>query len=143
MENIMSMNWSLDMRKMHDKYEIGSVINGMSVKTLSAFIKFRGECIQEEVDEFKEAFENDDAEEMVDALIDICVFAIGTLDLMEVDANEAWDKVLKANMNKTVGIKEGRPNPLGLPDLMKPEGWTAPDHMGNHGGFIYIKSSIK
>ena len=34
---------------------------------------------------------------------------------------------------KEPGIKEGRPNPLGLPDLKKPEGWTAPEHTTNHG----------
>ena len=69
----------------------------------------------------------------MDALIDICVFAIGTLDAMEVDAFDAWDRVHKANMNKEVGIKAERPNPLGLPDLIKPEGWTAPSHENNHG----------
>lgn len=134
----MSMNWSLDMRKMHDTYGIGKVVDEMDVTTLSAFTRFRVECIQEEVDEFKDAVAANDAEEMVDALIDMCVFAIGTLDVMDVDANEAWNKVLEANMNKNVGIKEGRPNPLGLPDLMKPEGWTAPDHLGNHGKFVYV-----
>ena len=36
-------------------------------------------------------------------------------------------------MAKEVGRKESRPNPLGLPDLIKPEGWTAPSHEGNHG----------
>ena len=73
------------------------------------------------------------AEEMVDGIIDLCVFAIGTLEVFGVDANKAWDEVYKANMSKEVGIKEGRPNPLGLPDLVKPEGWTGPEHKGNHG----------
>ena len=36
-------------------------------------------------------------------------------------------------MAKQVGVKPGRPNPLGLPDLMKPEDWKAPSHEGNHG----------
>jgi hypothetical protein len=36
-------------------------------------------------------------------------------------------------MAKEVGIKEGRPNPLGLPDLIKPAGWVAPDHADNTG----------
>ena len=74
-----------------------------------------------------------DSEEVVDALIDLCVVAIGTLDLFEVNAYEAWNQVLAANLNKKVGVKESRPNPFGLPDLVKPEGWTAPDHTGNHG----------
>lgn len=134
----MSINWSLDMRKMHDHFGTTSVVANMDVETLQKFIEFRHLQCREEVDEFAEAIANSDAEEMVDALIDMCVFAIGTLDLMDVDANEAWDKVLKANMNKNVGIKEGRPNPFGLPDLLKPEGWTAPDHLDNHGKFIYV-----
>jgi hypothetical protein len=36
-------------------------------------------------------------------------------------------------MNKEVGIKASRPNPLGLPDLIKPEGWVAPVHSDNVG----------
>jgi predicted HAD superfamily Cof-like phosphohydrolase len=126
------------MREMHEYYGITGVVEGFDSDNLTEFVKFRSLQIQEEVDEFKEALENSDAEEMVDALIDMCVFAIGTLDLLEVDSNEAWNKILEANMSKKVGIKEGRPNPLGLPDLMKPDGWKAPDHLGNHGRFIYV-----
>jgi len=50
-----------------------------------------------------------------------------------VDPYKAWDAVHKANMAKVVGVKPSRPNPLGLPDLIKPEDWSAPDHTGNHG----------
>jgi predicted HAD superfamily Cof-like phosphohydrolase len=81
----------------------------------------------------KHAAATDNAEEIVDALIDLCVVAIGTLDAYGVNSYKAWDEVHAANMNKEVGIKESRPNPLGLPDLIKPEGWTAPSHAGNHG----------
>jgi len=52
-----------------------------------------------------------------------------------VDAHKAWDAVYEANMAKSPGIKEGRPNPFGLPDLIKPDGWTAPSHEDNHGDF--------
>ena len=75
----------------------------------------------------------EDSEEIVDGLIDLCVVAIGTLDALGVNVHKAWDEVYEANMNKEVGVKESRPNPLGLPDLIKPEGWTAPSHKGNHG----------
>ena len=74
-----------------------------------------------------------DAEEVVDGLIDLCVVAIGTLDAFGVDPYKAWDEVLKANMQKEVGVKSTRPNPLGVPDLVKPEDWKAPSHEGNHG----------
>lgn len=75
----------------------------------------------------------EDSEEIVDGLIDLCVVAIGTLDALGVNVHKAWDEVYEANMNKEVGVKESRPNPLGLPDLIKPEGWTAPSHEKNHG----------
>ena len=55
------------------------------------------------------------------------------LELFPVAIDISRRTVLEANMAKEPGVKEGRPNPLGLPDLMKPEGWTAPSHEGNHG----------
>jgi hypothetical protein len=36
-------------------------------------------------------------------------------------------------MAKKTGVKESRPNPLGLPDLIKPEGWVGPEHKDNVG----------
>ena len=100
---------------------------------LRTFMNFRINMMQEELDETKAAVKNKDPEEIVDGIIDLCVFAIGTLEVFGVDANKAWDKVYHANMSKEVGIKKGRPNPLGLPDLVKPEDWKAPSHEGNHG----------
>lgn len=129
-------NWSADMKHMHEKFEVHEAIEKMDKQALKAFLRFRVACVQEEVDELKDAVGDNipiDAEETVDALIDICVFAIGTLDLFGVDANDAWDEVLRANTNKKVGIKPGRPNPFGLPDLIKPEGWKPPSHKDNHG----------
>ena len=78
------------------------------------------------------------AEDVVDALIDLCVVAIGTLDIFGIDPYKAWDEVLKANMNKTPGVNPSRPNPLNLPDLIKPAGWSAPSHAENHGNLGII-----
>jgi len=134
----MSKNWFHDMKVMHQKYGVNKWMQAelqadVDWKRLNKFMAFRLGMMQEELDETKNAFQNQDAEEMVDGIIDLCVFAIGTLEVFGVDAEKAWDEVYKANMSKEVGIKEGRPNPLGLPDLVKPEGWKAPTHEGNHG----------
>ena len=132
----MSKDWVLDLRTMHDHYEFHEALDKMDKtdpELLQKFLKFRLAFMREEMAELVSAVELEDAEEVVDALIDICVVAIGTLDLFEVDAHGAWEEVLRANMSKRKGIKPGRPNPLGLPDLMKPEGWTSPNHAGNHG----------
>jgi len=132
----MSTNWFKDMQAMHKKYGVDEWMKkekNSDWSRLNKFMNFRIKMMQEELDETKAAFKNKDQEEMVDGIIDMCVFAIGTLEVFGVDANKAWDEVLKANMSKEVGIKEGRPNPLGLPDLVKPEGWESPTHKGNHG----------
>ena len=134
----MSKNWFHDMIVMHQKYGVNKWMQAeqqsdVPIKRLKEYMEFRLGMMQEELDETKEAFELKDAPGMVDGIIDLCVFAIGTLEVFGVDANKAWDEVYKANMSKEVGIKEGRPNPLGLPDLVKPEGWTGPNHEGNHG----------
>lgn len=132
----MSKDWVQDINNMHEKYGVRPVVEKMTRLDLRTFLNFRVKFLNEELDETKLAANNAgyiDAEEVVDGLIDLCVVAIGTLDAFGVDANKAWDAVLEANMNKEVGIKESRPNPLGLPDLIKPEGWVAPSHEGNHG----------
>ena len=134
----MSTNWFHDMKVMHQKFGVNKWMQAeqqsdVEFKRLNKFMQFRLGMMQEELDETKKAYEEQNAEEMVDGMIDLCVFAIGTLEVFGVDASKAWDEVFKANMSKEVGIKKGRPNPLGLPDLMKPEGWKGPNHEGNHG----------
>lgn len=129
----MSTNWVSDINMMHQKYGVHAWTKTASPYDLKKFIEFRLDFIKEEYDETREAIVNEDAEEIVDGLIDLCVVAIGTLDALGINSIDAWDAVLEANMAKEVGVKESRPNPLGLPDLIKPAGWTAPSHEGNHG----------
>ena len=132
----MSTNWFKDMQEMHAKYGVDKWMDKEKTSDwsrLNKYMQFRLAMMQEELDETKEAFELKDAPGMVDGIIDLCVFAIGTLEVFGVDANKAWDEVYRANMAKQVGIKEGRPNPLGLPDLKKPDDWQGPVHEDNCG----------
>ncbi len=134
----MSTNWFKDMQDMHKKYGVNKWMQAelqsdVDWRKVNKFMEFRIKMMQEELDETKKAYQDKNEEEIVDGIIDLCVFAIGTLEVFGVDANKAWDEVYRANMSKEVGIKEGRPNPLGLPDLVKPEGWKGPNHEGNHG----------
>jgi predicted HAD superfamily Cof-like phosphohydrolase len=136
-ESTMSNDWVYDIVRMHHKFGVGKWFdaNKDNKELMAKYLAFRMSMIKEEYDETMAAIENKDPEEIVDGLIDMCVFAIGTLDVFGVDPTIAWNKVYEANMAKDVGVKEGRPNPFGLPDLIKPEGWTAPSHKGNHGDF--------
>lgn len=126
-----------DIEDMHKKYQVNEWVakqldNG-DMKKLQQLLAFRLDFVEEEFEETLKAFADKNPEEIVDGLIDIIVIAIGTLDMFNVDTDWAWEKVHNANMNKEVGVKPGRPNPLGLPDLIKPEGWTAPNHSENTG----------
>ena len=151
-------DWANDIYMMHQKFGVKEWFeaNKGDKELMAKYLTFRLNMCLEELLETAEAadlelainedgkfqFMGDvsktDPEEIVDGLIDMCVFAIGTLDVFNVDANEAWDRVYKANMDKNVGVKPGRPNPFGLPDLIKPEGWVAPNHTGNYGDLTEV-----
>ncbi len=131
----MSKDWVKDINEMQYKYGVHKWIhdNRNNPDALKRYLEFRVDFLKEELDETEAALIQMNSEEIVDGLIDLCVVAIGTLDAFGVDPYKAWDEILKANLSKEVGVKPERPNPLGLPDLIKPEGWEGPDHSDNHG----------
>lgn len=132
----LSNDWVKDIHEMHNKFGVHEWFekNKDDKDLMAKYLRFRLKMCMEEMNETIDAAIFDrNPEEVVDGLIDLCVFAIGTLDVFGVDANEAWDRVHHANMAKEPGVKPGRPNPFGLPDLLKPSGWVAPSHQGNHG----------
>ena len=141
--------WPADIEDMHAKFGVNAVIRNLPADKLAAFLKFRLDFLKEELEEAyhaagyttkfevqtqgKVANPIEAADDVVDSMVDLCVVAIGTMDAFDVDSYEAWNRVHGKNMQKEPGIKPGRPNPLGLPDLIKPEGWTPPSHADNVG----------
>lgn len=123
-------DWVADIAEMHDKFGVNPIVREFDAEKLKTYLKFRLDFLQEELNEAKDAKNGDD---VVDAMIDLCVVAIGTLNAFDVDAYTAWMRVHEKNMQKEPGIKPSRPNPLGLPDLIKPAGWTSPTHADNVG----------
>ena len=121
-------SWPDDIAAMHKKYGFDKMLASDLNKD---FLNFRAEFLQEEVDEITKGIDNNHAGEVVDGLIDLCVVAIGTLDLYGVDAQCAWDEVRRANLQKTRGIKPGRES-NGW-DLVKDIAWQPPFHGGNTG----------
>lgn len=126
----MSKDWVKDIAEMHEKFGVNQVVRNLDIEKLLSFLEFRLKFLQEEL---TEAENSPEPEDFVDAMIDLCVVAIGTLNAFDVDPYVAWDRVHGKNMEKMPGIKPERPNPLGLPDLIKPEGWIAPSHADNVG----------
>lgn len=132
----MAKDWVSDIHKMHKKYGVHEAVAALTPDQRMEFLRFRIAFLREELEEIESMANN--PEEVVDGFIDSCVVSIGTLDLFGVNPYKAWNAVHKANMAKEVGIKPGRPNPLGLPDLIKPAEWKAPSHKGNHGSIPII-----
>ena len=132
-------DWANDIYMMHNKYGVREWFekNKDDKELMRKYLMFRMLMINEELHETLQAVNTGNSEEIVDGLIDLCVFAIGTLDVFGVDANKAWDEIYRANMDKKAGVKPGRPNPFGLPDLLKPGGWQPPNHEDNHGDLSY------
>lgn len=95
-------------------------------------LEFRAALVSEEFNEMLDALRHKDAEEFVDAHVDMMVVILGNLYLLGVDIPKAWAEVFKANMSKERGIKPERSNSGGF-DVIKPKGWVAPSHAGNHG----------
>ena len=129
-------DWVADIYDMHTKFRVRDVVAGFDQDRLRKFLEFRLRFLQEELDEAWKAYNEggpENAEHVVDAMIDLCVVSIGTLDAFNVDAHLSWDRVHEKNMQKEPGVKPNRPNPLGLPDLIKPAGWTSPTHVDNVG----------
>lgn len=114
-----------DVHSLYDHY--GFTSKEMSYDRLL----FRYSLLFEEMSELQQAIEATDSDETVDALIDIVVIALGTLQLCDVDIDKAWTEVQNANMRKCRGAKAGRSTDSF--DLMKPDGWKAPDHSDNTG----------
>lgn len=134
-------NWVDDVIDMHEEkgfYE-PMYLNVVMQNLVKEFLEFRYNFLLEEIEEGKKAIQEKNPEDVIDSLIDICVVAITTLDLLDVDANVAWKEVMRANNTKEIGIKEGRPNPLNLPDMKKPENFVGPDHSNNLGFVKKIK----
>ena len=132
-------DWANDIYMMHNKYGVREWFekNKDDKELMRKYLMFRMLMINEELHETLQALNTGNSEEIIDGLIDLCVFAIGTLDVFGVDANKAWDEIYRANMDKKAGVKPGRPNPFGLPDLLKPGGWQGPNHEDNHGDLSY------
>lgn len=121
-----------DLAELHEKFSVHQV-REFAKKKLRAFMDFRMKFMQEELDEIDDALMKGDAEKVVDGLIDLIVVAVGTVDAFEIDGHKAWEEVHRANMAKQAGANPTRPNEFGLPDLIKPEGWKPPSHVGNVG----------
>lgn len=104
-------------KEMHKKFGIDS-------DTLPAFgieeMDFRIAAMQEELNEYELA---ENKAEQLDALVDLCIFTLGTAERMGFSDvfTEAFDRVMQSNMTKTIGPNKKRGS--FVLDLIKPPGF--------------------
>jgi len=84
--------------------------------------------MQEEVDEFYKAMQDEDFAGMADALVDLVYFAKGTANLMGLPWEALWADVHGANMRKERGDKVRGGRSIRV-DAVKPPGWVGPQTM--------------
>ena len=82
--------------------------------------------IEEEHKELKVALEENDEEEIVDALLDILVVTMGALHSFGADGEGGWKEVMKTNFAK-IDKETGKVRKREDGKVLKPVGWTPPD----------------
>lgn len=93
---------------------------------------FRLKFMQEELDEYDSASlpiidEKPQLAECLDGLVDLVYVALGTSYLHGFNFREAWRRVHEANMRK-IRVERASQSKRGSTfDVIKPEGWVAPD----------------
>jgi hypothetical protein len=83
--------------------------------------------MQEELNELRDA---EDIVDQYDAVLDILVFAFGTLEQMGLPFHDGYEIVMYCNVCKVAGTKPGRE--VHGKDLIKPPGWEGPERKLHH-----------
>lgn len=89
---------------------------------------FRVKFIQEEFDELKEGLAEQDMLKTGDALVDLVYVCFGFALMMGLPWKKMWDEVQTKNMQKERATSEDQSKRGTKLDIIKPAGWTSPDH---------------
>lgn len=125
-----------DVGNFHEKMNLINVTNmGPGLYPAATFaestqdlIEFRYKFMQEELEEFREGMAQKDIVQVADALIDLAYVVMGTAHFFGLPWQELWDEVQRSNMLKERALSDGSNSKRGSSfDVVKPEGWTAPD----------------
>jgi predicted HAD superfamily Cof-like phosphohydrolase len=108
-------------KAMHQKFGIENT-TGANQLTVEEK-EFRSAAMLEELNEYIAA---DTLVDQYDALLDLIVFAVGTLERHGFPLLAGFEKVMEANMAKELG-QNGEKRGGFKRDLVKPEGWTPPE----------------
>ncbi len=93
-------------------------------------MEFRLNFMKEELEEFEKGFEAQDLEKMFDSLLDLAYVVFGTAHLLGFPWQHGWSVVQQANMAKKRAESADESRRGSTFDVVKPEGWAAPDIKG-------------
>ena len=85
--------------------------------------------IEEEFNEFREAIEQNDVVEQLDACMDMIWVILGYCHMKKFKVQEAWDEVADSNLSK-IDTRTGKVIKREDGKVLKPEGWKPPQ-LGN------------
>ena len=111
-----------NVHELHEKFDFPRSLEPRHLEHEDMMGRFR--FMLEELHEFKDALDAGDLPEMFDALLDLVYVAKGTAVQLGLPWSQGWDSIHRANMDKE---RSEHKTDRGY-DLIKPEGWVAPDH---------------
>ncbi len=114
-----------DIKEFHKKFNLEALYNPGFLS--EDVMEFRIKFLEEELNEFIKAYEDNNLHDAFDALIDLTYVVLGTAYLMGLPFKLGWDDVHEANMAK-VKVENSAQSKRGhSSDVIKPKGWLAPD----------------
>lgn len=121
-----------DVRAFHERFALHHEGSGAPRLLTASELEFRFEFMREELTEFKSDHDRGDLCGAADALADLVWVVLGTAHLMHLPFDEVWAEVRRANMSKvrSAGDDDPRSKRKSAMDVVKPDGWVAPDHAG-------------
>lgn len=121
-----------DVRDFHDKFGV-PMPDGPHFLNAEAY-EFRTKFLREELVEFEVAHHQRDMLSAADALVDMAYVLLGTALMMGLPWQAVWSEVQSRNMAKQRAQPDGSDSKRGTKlDVVKPPGWTPPDHSGALG----------
>jgi len=125
-------------RQMHEKFGLENNVGPCYLSDDER--AFRVAALQEELNEYRDS---DGLVDQYDALLDLIVFAVGTLERQGFPLLEGFEAVMRKNMQKEVG-QNGEKRGGFKRDLVKPAGWTGPEaELGEIIGAAALNASNK
>lgn len=123
-----------DVGQFHHRFGLPSVIHDGGPRQpepseeLDKIMDLRVARMEEELQEFADAYNARDQAKMADALVDLAYVVMGTAHILGYPWEAIWREVHEANMRKQRAKTNGEDSRHGSGyDVIKPEGWEAPD----------------